>query len=51
MYDKEIQVNQAIYDALKKNYQIVIDIVPTKEVTKDFINELQEELNNSSSSK
>jgi len=51
MYDKEILVNQTIYDALKKNYQIVIDIEPTKEVTKDFINELREELNNSSSSK
>ncbi len=44
-YDKEKQVNQAVYDQMKKGYRIVIDIEASEELPVEFIEHLREELN------
>ena len=44
-YAKEKLVNQAVYDQMKKKYQVVIDIEASETLPEELIKHLQEEFN------
>lgn len=44
-FEREQEVNQAIYKELKKRYKVEVDITPSEIITDTFLIELQNQLN------